>query len=392
MKYFSVPADFKIETIDRFCDLNNSFDDSRVIETYGQVTSIGMVNSGRITDVLPKVDLKDFERYVGYSKSKGINFNYTLNPACMGNFEFSPEGIGEIVDLLKTLQAVGVNSLTVTSPQLIELVQGTGMDFKIKASAICEITSPSKSLFYKNKNVERIVVDPDITRDFDCLRRICNLFGSGVEIIVNNVCYKNCAYKMFHYNHEAHCTPKNSAQTIKDYFFNRCSMQKAGGVKNSIRLNWIRPEDLKYYTDVGISHFKLQGRQNVLHGDIVKALRHYFTQDYEGNLFDLITIFAPYNSFQPYIENKKLDGFVKAFYENPGFCRDMCDSCGYCEGYAQKSTDQRSVEELNGKALEFYKNYDSYTKLLDKYRQTHSKKLFSEAELDCDFDFQDKKQ
>jgi len=375
MKYFSVPADFKLDTIDRLHELNASSKNSRLIETYGQVTSIDLVYSGRVTDVLPKVDLIDFERYVMYARSKGIHFNYTLNPACMGNVEFSKEGADEIFKLLKILNGMGVDSLTITSPQLMELVQAMGMGFKLKASAICEITTPSKSLFYKNKNVERIVVDPDITRDFDCLRRIVEVFGSGVEIIINNVCYKNCAYKIFHYNHEAHCTSQNTSQTIKDYFFNRCSMQKAGGIKNSIRLNWIRPEDLKYYMDVGIFHFKLQGRQNVLQGDIIKTLKYYFSEEYDGNLFDLITIFAPYNSFQPYLENKKLEGFIKAFYDKPDFCKDTCDSCGYCEGYARKSMDPSQVVELNAKAHSFYKSYDGYTKFLNYYRQTQGGNL-----------------
>lgn len=387
MKYFSVPADFKLETIDRLHELNAAHMNAKLIETYGQATSIGLVNSGRVTDALPKVELKDFEKYVMYSESKGIRFNYTLNPACMGNAEFSKEGIREIIKLLKTLHGIGVDSLTLTSPQLIELVKSTGMDFRIKASAICEITSPSKSLFYKKMNVDRIVVDPDITRDFNCLSRITEIFGTGVEIIVNNLCYKNCAYKMFHYNHEAHCIPQNISQDIKDYYFNRCSIQKAGGVKNTIRLNWIRPEDLKYYIDIGIFHFKIQGRQNILQGDIIKTLKHYFSEEYDGNLLDLITIFAPYNSFQPYMDNKKLEGFVKKFYENTDFCKDMCDSCGYCESYARKCMEAVQVEELNAKAISFFNNIDGYTEVLKNYQRTQQKKLIDEGELNLDFDF-----
>jgi collagenase-like PrtC family protease len=164
-------------------------------------------------------------------------------------------------------------------------------------------------------------------------------------------------------------------------------MQKAGGVKNAIRLNWIRPEDLKYYVDAGIFHFKIQGRQNILQGDIIKTLKHYFSEDYDGNLFDLITLFAPYNSFQPYMDNKKLDGFIKTFYIKPDFCKDMCDSCGYCESYARKCMETNHVEELNAKALSFYSNMDSYTKVLRNYRGTQQKKLSDEGELNLDFDF-----
>lgn len=279
----------------------------------------------------------------------------------MGNVEFTKAGITELIKLLRTLKNIGVESLTLTSPQMIELVQIADFGFKVKASAICEITTPGKSLFYKDSNIERIVVDPDITRDFNNLKGICKVFGDGVEIIVNNVCYKNCAYKMFHYNHEAHCISQN-AEHIKDYFSNRCSIQKARNFKNIIRLNWIRPEDLQYYIAVGIHHFKIQGRQNILRGDIVKTLKYYFSEEYDGNLYDLITLFAPYNSFQPYINNKKLDGFVKRFYDYPNFCNDLCGACGYCESIAKMCMDLEQVEDLNAKALEFYGSMDNFTK------------------------------
>ena len=388
MKYFSVPSDFKIETIDKYYELNNSFEDSQVIETYGQLTSAGIVNSGRVTDVLPEVDAESLESYVAYSNKKGIVFNYTLNPACFGNIEFTEEGIEKIFNLLVLLKSIGIDSLTITSPQMMEMVKATGLDFAIKSSAICEVTSPTKALFYKKLGVQRVVVDPDITRDFQKLRNISNVFGSGVEIIINNVCYKNCAYKMFHYNHEAHCTKDNLSQQVRNYFFNRCSMQKADRFENSIKLNWIRPEDLKYYINSGIHYFKLQGRQNVIYGDTVKTLIHYFNESFDGNLFDLITLFAPYNSFQPFIDNKKLDGFVKTFYDNPSFCSDTCDSCKYCESYAKKSMDFDSTENLNREASNFYNAYDDYTLFVNKHTlKANSRELFDEKDLNFEYDF-----
>jgi collagenase-like PrtC family protease len=360
MKYFSMPADFKFSTIDKYEELSSIYDDSKVIETYGQITVGKFVNSGRITEVLPKADYEELERFVRYSKEKKIDFNYTLNPSCMGNREFSKEGVRSIKTLLRNLYNIGISSLTVTTPALIELVNSMTIQFEIKVSAICEIMTPDKAQFYKNIGANRVVVDPDITRDFRRLTDICDSFGKGVEIIVNNVCYKNCAYKMFHYNHEAHRTPDCTSQTVTDYYFNRCAMQKARGFVNVIRLNWIRPEDLKYYMKTGISLFKIQGRQNVLQGDVVRALEAYMKEDFEGNLYDLITIFAPYTAFQTYIDNKKLDGFVKKFFEEPDFCRTLCERCGYCNGYAHRSMDKKKTEDINKQALKYFDDADEF--------------------------------
>lgn len=388
MKYFSVPADFKIETLDKYCYLNSIYHDSKIIETYGQLTECSILNSGRITDVLPSVDFASFKSYIRYSKKAGIDFSYTLNPSCFGNYEFSSEGIKNIKEFLYKIYDVGVDSITVTTPSLLEIIASTGLKFNTKTSAICEITSPGKSLFYKRMGVSRLVIDPDITRNFRAIKNICKVFGDGVEVIVNNLCYKNCAYKMFHYNHEAHCT-SDTKQDVKDYFFNRCAMQKAQNLSNYVKLNWIRPEDLKFYYDCGIRYFKVQGRQNILKGDIIKFLHHYMREEFDGDIMDLLTLFNPYNGFQPYIDNKKLDGFVERFYLKHDFCEDDCDSCGYCNMFATKSTNIENASILNENALKFYSEYDQYSSLLKKQDnkfQNIIPKLFEDEDLTIDFD------
>lgn len=360
MKLFSMPADFKNETIDGYDELNHKYSDSQIVETYGQLTVGSVVNSGRAIGMISNVDYATLDRYVSYSREKNIDFNYTLNPSCMGNTEFSPGGITRIKGFLENLYNIGIRSLTLTSPALIELIRSLNLEFRVKASAICEIMTPDKALFYKELGMDRIVVDPDITRDFSKLRLIARVFPGNVELIINNVCYKNCAYKMFHYNHEAHSIPGNDSQTIHDYYYNRCHMQKARDLKNVIRLNWVRPEDLKYYLRTGIKYFKIQGRQNVEKGNPLKAVEAYMKESYEGNLFDLITLFSPYTAFQPYIDNKKLEGFVKKFFDDPHFCKNTCSTCKYCEGYARKSMNIKEVEELNRKALAYFEEIDGY--------------------------------
>lgn len=373
MKYFCIPADFKKENIDRYSELNEMYEDSKLIETYGQVTVGNVLNSGRIVGALPEVDFKKLESFVKYSLDRGIIFDYTLNPACMGNFEFTSKGAKEIFVLLRDLYNIGVKSITVSTPSLIELVKASGFEFRLKASAICEIQSPDKAAFYKSAGADRIVLDPDITRKFNIIKEICGYFGEGVELIVNNVCYKNCAYKMFHYNHEAHATLNTGTREVHDYYINRCAMQKASDLKNVIRLSWIRPEDLQYYMKSGICYFKIQGRQNVLQGEPVKVLEHYMKESFDGNLYDLITLFAPYTSFQPYIDNKKLESFVKKFFDDPGFCKNCCWTCKYCESWAKKSMDEEKAQKINRKALDFFDEYDSYKQIINSLKDSEEK-------------------
>ncbi|NOQ25389.1 MAG: hypothetical protein GQ564_08500 [Bacteroidales bacterium] len=371
MKYFSLPADFKTETIDKYVELNNKFSGSKVSETYGQITVGAYTGSGRSIKLLPKTDFADLEKYVKYSQDRGIKFNYTFNTACMANSEFTEKGMAELKDFFYKLDNINIKSLTIALPSLIELVKEILPETEIKVSAISNVISPDNALFYKKMGAKRLVPNTDINRNFTLLGAISKCFGDGVEIIVNSVCYKNCPYKIFHYNHESH---SNNNQDVDNYYFHRCTMQKTMELKNMVRLNWIRPEDLNLYEDIGIHHFKLQGRNNVYNGDPAKSIEAYFKEEYEGNLYDLLTLFSPINSYHPFIDNKKLDGYIERFKKDPEFCKNICSECNYCDRFAQKSMDKNHMDELNSSTYQLYNGIDGYNKLVKQEKEKNEKK------------------
>ena len=87
----------------------------------------------------------------------------------------------------------------------------------------------------------------------------------------------------------------------------------------------------------------------------MKVTEAYFSEKFDGNLMDLLTLFQPYNAFQPYIDNKKLDGFIKRFYDYPHACNEICEACGHCLSYAKKSMDMEAVHTVNDYAKQLYK-------------------------------------
>lgn len=364
MKYFSVPADFKNETIDSYYQLNNEYSDSKVIETYGNITVGNAFGSGRTADTLPEVDIMDLERYVSYSGKRGIGFNYTINTTHMSNREFDEDYILLIIRFLHELYQIGVRSLTVTLPSLIEIIKSTGLDFKIKASTLCQVTNPNKAVSFKNAGVDRLVVEESINRDFHTLKRIREAFGDKVEVIANVVCLKDCIYRTFHYNQMSCDSIRIPSETSLTYYSHRCIMKRYENVANILKLSWIRPEDMDYYTQIGINYFKLQGRQAVLKGDPVRTVTAYFKGKYDGNLMDLLDMFAPTNAFRVYVDNRKLDGFIEIFANHEGFCRHSCDKCKYCNSYAAKSIDYKEAEKVIKAAKNFYEEYDQMKQIL----------------------------
>lgn len=382
MNYYSVAADFNKTTIDRYCELNNQYSDSKIIETYGSITIDNAFESGRVTKQLPKIDFLDLKRYIEYSKSKGIDFNYTFNATYMNKREFSDKGIEDIMKFLQQLYEIGVRSLTVALPSLIEIVKASGYDFKIKASTLCQIINANKADFYKKLGLDRIVIDESINRDFKAIREITRVFGDKVEMIVNPICLTDCTYRMFHYNQISGDSTTECNETATNYFEHRCVLQRHGDIANMLKIAFVRPEDIKLYAESGIRYFKLQGRNLVTKGDPVKTVQMYFEQRFDGDVMDLIYMFNPLNNFKIYLDNAKLDGFIDPFYKKDNFCSKDCHSCSYCKEFSKKVIDYEKAEEVIKLSKVFYEDYDKFNTILNSKKERKNTNI-----EDISFDF-----
>ncbi|MGD2087801.1 MAG: U32 family peptidase [Candidatus Aminicenantes bacterium] len=388
MKYFSVPADFKKETLDRLHALNQSYRDSKVIALYGSITRGEFFECGRAVSQLPQVNMEELAEYIHYAKEKNIYFDYTVNAPYMHNREFTPKGARKLYHFLKRLYEIGVRSLTVTLPSVMALVKSMEYDFTIKASTICTANNANKAMALKKMGYERMVVDQSINRDFHILRRIRNRFGHQVEMIVNTPCYKDCQTRLIHYMEIGGDSVGNTNDASFNYYEHMCMARRYKDVSNWLKLNWVRPEDLKYYSHIGINYFKLQGRQTIIKGaDIVKTLECYFKEDYDGDLVELINLFAPMNTFKVFVDNKKLEGFIKPFVEKDNFCTRDCPACNYCETFAKKCINIREAEEINRAAKQFYQQYDRYNNMIKEINAQETSLLQDKLECDGDFGF-----
>lgn len=331
MKNFTMPADFKIQSINKYHEINEIYSTAKVIETYGQITEGNLVNSGRNCDSLPQIGLKELERYVDYSIKKNIKFNYTFNASCLSNLECSKNGLKQIGELIDRLWNIGIDTYTVTIPAIMEFIITRHPQANIIVSTICGVNSLSKVQCYKRMGVKRIVVDADISRNINLVKQMNEIFQGGIEIILNNLCYRNCPYKFFHYNHDSHYTADNGGM----YFTTRCAMQKYEKKENILKLNWIRPEDIHFYELNKIEIYKLQGRPSVSYGKPWKTVQAYIQEEFAGNLCDLLMLFSP-SPYLTYIDNKALNGFLENLCINVGKSED-CKKCNYCKEYAKKS-------------------------------------------------------
>lgn len=385
MKYFDVPADFKKETIDGYYNLNQSYADSKVIETYGECTIGNGLGSGRPRDMVPMIDLKELEKYVEYSRKREIDFNYILNATCLGNKEFTEEGIREINLLLKRLYEMGIDTITVAMPSLIEIIKLSPYPFHIKASTLCHITNANKAITYKNMGVDRIVVDECLNRDFAKIKQIREAYGEKVELIINVICHRDCIYRPFHQNQCSH--DNYSGQNSTTFYPHRCMLKRVEEPGNMLRLGWIRPEDMNLYNQCGVEYFKIQGRHTVLKGDPVRTVKCYLDESFDGNLFELLDCFSLTNSFNTYLDNKKLDGYIKPFWEHQGFCKNDCSNCHYCDKFVEKCIDLEEAKKKKSMAEEFYKGYDQFSTTVSKVNEEIVSSKEKDILKDMEFNF-----
>ncbi len=372
MHYFNVPADFQKETIDTYAEMNRQYPHAKVLTTYGNITKgQSILSSGRAVENLPELDMEGLADYIRYSDEQGIGFEYTLNSTTMNNREFSPEGITQLKQFFHKIYDAGVRTVIVALPPLFEIIRATGLGFDIKASVLCQITSANKALKYQEMGADKIVPDESVSRDFGTLKRIRRVFGEHVELIVNTVCNKDCHYRMFHYNQMSADNNLSSDGISNTFYPNRCILQFYHDFTSTLRSCWIRPEDLKHYSAIGINHFKLQGRHTIClklegdrppsRGNIVQVVDAYFREDYDGDLNDLIYCFNPaFKTFRVPIPNKKLEGFLKPFTEHERFCARDCATCHYCEGFATRVIDKEQQRLVKEKMEMFFGAFDKF--------------------------------
>lgn len=336
MMLFTVPADFKTETIEKMLLLEKKYPGNHIREVFGNISATewpsghGFLKSQKYAS--SKAELK---AYIAALHEAGYEYNYTFNAGCLENRDIVESEQKKILLFVEDLLEAGIDRITVASPVLIEKLHTCFPKLKITASAILAVNSLARANMIAKLGASTIVLEEDLTRDFKRLKNISMGCKAETEIIVNTKCTFNCMYRTFHYNSVAHDIGDN--QTVFNYGRNCAKFRRENPVEY-IKSLWIRPEDLETYQEHGIRLFKLIGRERLSDIHLLEMIEAYFSRNYEGNLMDLIFGFSNTQK-HIYIDNKKLDGFLDKFTKSTYECLDKCEenTCNYCKRYLEKS-------------------------------------------------------
>ena len=308
-------------------------------------------------------------------RSLGFGFNYSLNSTCLDNKEFTREGQKKLKRLLTWLRDIGITQVTVAMPYLFRFVKENFPSFKISVSSGAYVNSLSKVKFWERLGADRITLLPtELNRCFPILERIRENTKVELQLIANNGCLLNCPFYFSHCNLLSHASQQG--HHLKGFFIDfyalSCRFIQLSQPVNFMASDWIRPEDICYYEEIGYHDFKLVDRE-MPSERILLIVKVYLERKYEGNLLDILGNFSSATDYkdldrfmvkkkiraakfflQPcyvnvfklldlrkilvpaplYIENEALNGFIEYFKE--GKCNLECERCEYCKSWAQK--------------------------------------------------------
>ncbi|MCP4542913.1 MAG: peptidase U32 [Chloroflexi bacterium] len=349
-----------------------------VHEVYGKLP-YDVVGGGRPTYMSTPLSQRALGEYVAAVHHQGIEFNYLLNAACLGNQEWTGAFQKRLNRLLDWLTEIEVDTITIVLPYLLQIIKKRYPHFKVKVGIYAQVDTVKRAQYWEDLGVDGINLESfSINRDFEKLARIRETVGCELILIANHFCQPNCPFQIQHQNGFAHASGTNRRFLI-DYPLLQCNFRRLSDPTRLISSGWIRPQDLHHYEAIGYHTFKLIER-NIPSKALLKRTQAYAQRQFDGNLaellfswgfkshpprfswFHLLRTFGPrhirptqYGLVKKFLQLQGIffthtqeqlpvvidssaipDDFIEHFQSDDCCDRD-CAQCGYCTRVAEKA-------------------------------------------------------
>jgi len=343
----AVPADFSMDSLMAIHRFNLRSRPNRIFEVYGSLPFSGFA-AGRSAHSLPACSKNEFEAYVQHANEYGITFNYTLNGTCLGAQEYDPAWRSRLRSHVHYLRDLGIDTYTICTPAMVAIVRNLVPQAHITVSVTAEVASLRVASVYETIGVDKIMASLSLYRNFSRLRALAQGTTARIGVILNSFCFPHCAYRSEHFNTSAHLDQDSPVlyDTAGSFDFNQCALEKLSDPSDFLCTAFIRPEDIHFYEDMGVSFFKLEGRQRT-NFDAVKVAGIYSERRFDGNICDLHVLFSDARLPRLInIDNRKLDGFLARFAAGASCDLKACPDCEHCRKYAQDAISVLDAEGL----------------------------------------------
>jgi collagenase-like PrtC family protease len=276
------------------------------------------------------VSLDSLRPQVHLAHSVGVDFEVTLNAPCGIPSKNNGDWWGAVRDYLKEIEAIGVDSVTVSHPFIMSEVK-TMTSLRLCVSTICEVSGARAALYYEGLGADVIVPSMNCNWDLDTLRLMkSSLKHARLRIMVNEHCLGDCPWRRFHHNHFAH-----EHRADYNYLYNCRSIYRDNNYF-VLTNNMLRPEDLVEYEGITQS-FKVVGRLVPI-DDLLLRVAAYSQGSFDGNFVALSDSQLSQSIFVP---NKALEGLFAA----KSVCNKVCANCRYCRDLFERVATPSAAEK-----------------------------------------------
>lgn len=345
-------------------DLLPALSDRNIGCVYGKIGG-DFIGSGTISHNLNfKLSKEDIIKYIKEIHKYGCSFRYIIDAGCLDNMEWTRAGQKRIRNLLDSLVLLGVDSVSVAMPYLVELIKRRYPELLVEISSVAEVDNVPRAKRWEGLGADTITLASyKINRNFALLKEIRNTVNCKLQLTANQCCFNNCINHGFNANLLSHIKDREHRDSLSTSINYPCVKQRKSVEFEIVSAQWIRPEDMRYYEEIGIDRLQLLDG-GIESEDMLRIINAYSRRSYVGNLAELIPGFlrrVPNENLRKnvaqsiFINNSALDKFINYFIE--GKCHGLCDECSYCKDAANRavSVDACKIKErLSAGADYFY--------------------------------------
>ena len=141
MAKFTLPVNWQDDYFEKI-------DFTGVSELYGKLRE-DFTGGGKSSMAQAEPSKRMVVEYIKRAHIMGIKFNYLLNTTCIGNLEFTRKGYHRIRKLLDWLAEIGVDTVTLSMPFLVEVLKKHYPKMKVKISTQAGVNSLEKVRFWE---------------------------------------------------------------------------------------------------------------------------------------------------------------------------------------------------------------------------------------------------
>ena len=320
---------------------------------------VQLTGGGRPPQILPSINLEQFRAHVAAVHRQGREFFATLNSNDLGLREYRPGYFAAFRREVEELLDAGVDGLIVALPALIEAIRDSWPDVPISVSTFARIRTATQAEYFLKLGARTLILE-EANRDFRLIRSLVRM-GAEVEILVNQSCLPSCPYRAHHLNTSSLASQPDAECPIFEFPILECGLEYVRDPSKIISGIFVRPEDLAVYEEVGVSRFKISGRNRSTDW-LIKVANAYARRSFSGNLAEILSLVqvkAPRSALReihagpndPEVEalSRAFEPFEEITIDNGAFPADFlrhimavdcerttCTSCGYCRNVAEK--------------------------------------------------------